>query len=62
MVEDVTTTGGSVIEAIKSLRDEGAVVDTAITVVDRDEGARSGLIALDVILLPLVSASDLLGQ
>ncbi|MDW7776372.1 MAG: orotate phosphoribosyltransferase [Methanosarcinales archaeon] len=62
MVEDVTTTGGSVIEAIRSLRDEGAVVDTVITVVDRDEGAQSGLNALDVKLVPLVSASDLLGQ
>jgi orotate phosphoribosyltransferase len=62
MVEDVTTTGGSVIEAIKSLRDEGAVVDTVITVVDRDEGALNGLSALDVKLVPLVSASDLLKQ
>lgn len=62
MVEDVTTTGGSVIEAVRSLRDEGAIVDFVITVVDRDEGAQSGLNALDVKLVPLVSASELLGQ
>lgn len=62
MVEDVTTTGGSVIEGIKALRDEGAVVDTVITVVDRDEGASASLGAMDVKLIPLVKASQLLEQ
>ena len=62
MVEDVTTTGGSVIDAIKSLRGEGADVDIVITVGDRHEGARNGLSALDVKLVPLVSASELLEQ
>ena len=60
MLEDVTTTGGSVIEAIKDLRDAGSVVNMVITVVDRDEGASAGLEDMDVELLPLVRAADLL--
>ena len=60
MLEDVTTTGGSVIEAIKDLRDAGSVVNMVITVVDREEGASSGLEDMDVELLPLVRAADLL--
>ena len=60
MLEDVTTTGGSVIEAIKDLRDEGSVVNMVITVVDREEGASAGLKGMEVELLPLVRAADLL--
>lgn len=60
VVEDVTTTGSSVIEAVKVLREAGAIVDTVITIVDRDEGATSGLEAMGVRLVPLVKAVDLL--
>ena len=60
MLEDVTTTGGSVMEAIKDLKDEEAVVNMVITVVDRDEGASAGLEDMNVELLPLVRAADLL--
>jgi orotate phosphoribosyltransferase len=60
MVEDVTTTGSSVIEAIKALNEAGAKVDTVITIVDRDEGARAGLEAIGIQLLPLVKAAELL--
>lgn len=60
MVEDVTTTGGSVIEAIEALRNEGALVDTVITVVDRNEGASSSLENIGVKLIPLVRAGELI--
>ena len=60
MVEDVTTTGNSIIEAIQALKKVGAAVDTVITVVDRDEGASGGLDAIGVRLIPLVEAIDLL--
>lgn len=60
MLEDVTTTGGSVIEAIKDLRDAGSFVNMVITVVDRDEGATSALKDIGVEMLALVRASDLL--
>ena len=62
MLEDVTTTGGSVIEAIKDLKGVGAVVNMVITVVDRDEGASAGLEGMGVELLPLVRAADLFNE
>ncbi|MBA1340602.1 MAG: Orotate phosphoribosyltransferase [ANME-2 cluster archaeon] len=58
----MTTTGGSVIEAIKDLKDEGSVVKMVITVVDREEGASAGLENIGVELLPLVRAADLLNR
>src|SRR5919204_4042178 len=39
VVEDVTTSGGSSIEAVKVLRDAGLKVTRVVTVVDREAGA-----------------------
>lgn len=60
MVEDVATTGGSVLKAVKTLRDEGLVVRYVIVVVDREEGAGKSLADADVELIPLVRVSELL--
>jgi len=35
IIEDVVTTGGAVIQAAKALRDEGAIVDTIVCIVNR---------------------------
>ena len=59
LMEDVTTSGGSVIEAISAIREAGGVVDTVITVVEREEGAQDNLKAIGVDLIPLVKASEL---
>ena len=59
LVEDVATTGGSVVKAIDILRGEGVSVDKVLVVVDREEGAAENLKDYDVELLPLVKASDL---
>ena len=59
IVEDVATTGGSVVKAIDILRDEGLKVTKIIVVVDREEGAGELLKKYDVELLPLVKASEL---
>lgn len=59
LVEDVTTTGGSVIKAIQALREEGLIIHHIITVVDREEGALTSLASLDVELIPLVRMSEL---
>ena len=59
LLEDVTTSGGSVMDAIESLREAGAVVDSVITVVDRESGATESLGSMGVKLIPLVRASDL---
>ena len=43
MIEDVVTSGGSVINAIKSIRDEKMIVTDAYAVVDRMEGATQAM-------------------
>jgi len=60
IVEDVTTTGGSSIETVELLREAGAKVDKVLVVVDREEGASENLAEIDVDLIPLVKASDLI--
>jgi len=60
LVEDVATTGGSVLKAIETLRDEGIAVRHVIVVVDREEGAGSTLSDAGVELIPLVKISDIL--
>ena len=59
LLDDVTTTGGSVIEAVEKIRGVGGIVDTVITVADRDEGARENLKTIGVELIALVDHSDL---
>lgn len=60
VVEDVTTTGGSTVECIEVLRAAGATVTVASSVVDRESGASERFTAMDVQLMPLVTASQLL--
>lgn len=60
LLEDVTTTGGSVTSAIKALRYEGLHVETIITVVDRQEGAEEIISEMGIILIPLTTARDIL--
>ncbi len=60
LVEDVTTTGGSVIKAVRALRENGIVIHHVITVVDREEGALKTMASDDVELIPLVRMSELL--
>jgi orotate phosphoribosyltransferase len=62
LVEDVTTTGGSVLSAVRILREAGAAVDTVIAIVDREEGAAGSLAAEGVHLIPLVTLKELLGE
>lgn len=54
VIEDVTTTGNSLLRSIRIIEDAGAKVERAIVVVDRGEGAiekfKKEGIKLDVIL------------
>jgi orotate phosphoribosyltransferase len=59
LLEDVTTSGGSVKDAIEAIRESGGEVETVITVVDRESGATESLASMGVRLVPLVRASDL---
>jgi orotate phosphoribosyltransferase len=61
LVEDVTTTGGSVLSAVRLLREAGARVGTVMTIVDREEGAAVALAPEGVTLLSLVTLKELLG-
>lgn len=60
VLEDITTTGQSALDAVQALRAAGAVVDRVLVVVDREEGARELLAEHGVELDPLVTASALL--
>jgi orotate phosphoribosyltransferase len=62
LVEDVTTTGGSVLSAVRLLREAMARVDTVLTVVDREEGAAEALAREGVNLISLVTLKELLGE
>jgi orotate phosphoribosyltransferase len=43
LFEDVTTTGGSVMKAVRAVRDQGCTVKKILTIVDRGEGATANL-------------------
>jgi len=60
VIEDVTTSGGSVIKTIQILRDNKALVDEVIVVVDRESGAEEKLRDADVSFIPLLSVSDII--
>ena len=60
LVEDVTTSGGSVRYGLETLRHAGAIVDEVVTVVDREQGAKDRLAEDNIALIPLVRVSELL--
>lgn len=51
IVDDVATTGNSILEAANAARDAGADVDCALVLVDREEGAHENLGALGIRLM-----------
>lgn len=60
VVEDVTTSGGSVVKAIQILREYQGIVDEVLAVVDRESGAEEKLQTLGVSFIPLLSVSEFL--
>lgn len=58
IVEDVTTTGGSAIKAIQAVRNEGAIVNHVITILDREEGAKQAFSIENIELTSLLTKSD----
>ncbi len=59
VVEDVTTTGGSVIKAVDEIRKNGGIVEKVFVIVDRMEGARENLKNMGIELIPLVNVEEL---
>jgi len=60
LVEDVVTSGGAAVEAVRALRDAGLTCRIALCVVDREEGGSDALAREAVRLSPLFRASDVL--
>ena len=62
LIEDVVTTGKSVLRAIKILRDEGLIVKRVICVVDRDEGGKENIERENIEFISLLNAKELLSS
>jgi len=60
LVEDVVTSGGALLEAVDAVRGAGLAVDTAVCVVDREEGGVDALARHAVRLRPIFRAGELL--
>jgi orotate phosphoribosyltransferase len=60
VVEDVITTGGSALEAARTIRDEGGSVLGVLAVVDRDEGGRAALEDAGFAVESLVTVHEIL--
>jgi len=60
LVEDVVTTGGTLLKVIDIVSRAGYVVDVVTTVVDREEGGAEALAARGCILAPLFTRTSLL--
>lgn len=54
MIDDVATTGGSVVNAIKSLKEANIKVTDAYVIIDRMEGAKEALKEQGVIMHPIL--------
>ena len=59
VVEDVVTSGGALLESISALREAGLVVESAVCVVDREQGGGAALVGETVRLYPLFRASEI---
>ena len=62
IVDDVATSGSSLIKAIEVLKKEGVKVVAAISVVDREEGAREALARYKCPLISFFTKSDFLNK
>jgi orotate phosphoribosyltransferase len=60
ILEDVTTSGGSVIETINILKEKNAILDKIIVIVDRENGAKEKIKSLKLELIPLLSVGEII--
>lgn len=59
LVEDIATSGGQSLEALRTLAAGGAVVDRVVVVIDRQEGARAAVESAGFGFAALFTAKDL---
>ena len=60
IIDDVATSGGSIVKAADAARAAGAVVDTALVIIDREEGAAEALQRAGIHLKSVLRTSDFL--
>jgi orotate phosphoribosyltransferase len=60
IIDDVATTGGSIVKAAEAARKAGAIVDYALVILDREEGGTENLAKAGMTLLSAVKKSDFL--
>lgn len=60
VIEDVITSGSSVLETVRDLRKEGLVVNNTIVILDREQGGIKNLNANDVQVKSLLTMSTLI--
>ncbi len=61
LVEDVTTTGGTLVRSVEIIRAAGGEVDRVLAVLDRGQGATERLAGIGVRLEPLLTMAELRG-
>ncbi|HUO99829.1 MAG TPA: orotate phosphoribosyltransferase [Rhizomicrobium sp.] len=60
IIDDVATSGGSIVKAADAAKAAGAIVETALVIIDREEGATEALERAGVRLLSVLKKSDFL--
>ena len=60
MIDDLITTGGNLIEAANSIREEGAVVSDAVVLIDREQGGVENLKKNGITLHYLMKVSQMM--
>ncbi|MCK5562665.1 orotate phosphoribosyltransferase, partial [Candidatus Bathyarchaeota archaeon] len=58
LMDDLITTGGSLIKAVEAIRAEGGVVTEAVVLMDREEGGKENLAEKNVTLHYLLKVSE----
>lgn len=60
VVEDVITSGGSALEAVRAVRAEGGVVLGVLALVDREQGGSEAIIAEGLNVVSIITTTELL--
>ena len=60
IIDDVATSGGSILKAAEAARAAGAIVATALVIIDREEGATEALQKAGIRLLSVLRTKDFL--
>lgn len=59
VIEDVVTTGGALLASCRQLRASGALIETVVCAIDREQGGQENLAAEGLVLRAALSRRDL---